>query len=212
MKTLKPFIFALSVSLLAVLSCKELDNKLPEIQIIAPENNSEFDTESVIAFACEASDAEDGELIENSLVWKSSINGEFGRGQNLSIGNLSVGTHLIIAQASDSKGDTGSDTISIIVFPVNLPPEVKIVAPDNYDEFYESDIVRMICSASDPEDGQIPQESISWTSDKDGFLANGKSVYTDKLSLNLHKIWVDVADVDGATASDTINIRIKKYN
>lgn len=62
----------------------------------------------------EASDAEDGQLAGSSLAWSSDLDGPLGTGANFDV-TLSVGTHTLTLEATDSDGNTAADFIQVIM-------------------------------------------------------------------------------------------------
>jgi len=87
-------------------------------------NNASFTQGAPVSFAGTGQDPEDGALTGGSLVWTSSINGQFGTGTSFSTSSLSVGTHTITLTAKDAQGATGTDTRTITITPPagNQPP------------------------------------------------------------------------------------------
>ena len=64
--------------------------------------------------------------------------------------------------------------------------------------------------ASDPEDGELADDLLVWTSNKDGQLGTGKEITVDSLSVGTHKITLKATDSDGATDTDQRNVAIRK--
>ena len=60
-------------------------------------------------------DPEDGLVGTSDLTWSSDRDGDLGQGSILSVTTLSEGVHVITADASDSSGNTGSDSVTITV-------------------------------------------------------------------------------------------------
>jgi len=98
---------------------EEKINNPPIANISSPTNNANFIHGISITLEGTASDPEDGNLPENSLVWSSSIDGDLGIGTSLTINELTVGTHTITLTATDSDGKTGSEHI---VITISIPP------------------------------------------------------------------------------------------
>lgn len=87
--------------------------KGPNATILTPTNNALFAADQSIDFVGEASDAEDGSLSGNSLVWL--VDGEpFDTGQEVSA-VLTPGFHEITLVAADADNNEGQDSITIIV-------------------------------------------------------------------------------------------------
>jgi VCBS repeat-containing protein len=93
-------------------------NDAPVATITNPANNSNFTFGTQINFTGTGSDIEDGALDNNSLVWTSSIDGNFGNGTEVDTSALSVGTHVITLNAIDSDGLSSTATITLTIAPV----------------------------------------------------------------------------------------------
>lgn len=91
------------------------DNTPPTVSISSPANNASFPSGTSISFSGSASDAEDGNLT-SGLIWTSSLDGQIGTGSSFSK-VLSDGTHTITASVTDSGGQTGSASITVVVQP-----------------------------------------------------------------------------------------------
>lgn len=91
-------------------------NTPPTVTITAPNDGAHFTQGDSITFLGSASDNEDGNL-SGSITWTSSINGAIGSGSTFTTSSLSLGTHVITAEVSDSGNATGDDTITIVIDP-----------------------------------------------------------------------------------------------
>ncbi|MDP2983316.1 MAG: carboxypeptidase-like regulatory domain-containing protein [Candidatus Latescibacter sp.] len=87
----------------------------PRITILSPEDAKSFSAPRNIRFYGKGNDIEDGELPDSSLVWISSIDGELGRGKDITVKELSIGQHIISFSGTDSNGKTGKAEILISV-------------------------------------------------------------------------------------------------
>ncbi len=93
----------------------EVENTPPQVEIEEPDDDDVFVLDRTIQFEGQADDREDGQLKGDALVWTSSIDGEFGRGEEVSTNELSEGEHTITLTATDSHGGKGTDQIEILV-------------------------------------------------------------------------------------------------
>jgi subtilisin-like proprotein convertase family protein len=92
-------------------------NKAPTVTITAPADGSTFTEGEGITFTGTANDFEEGDILA-SLLWNSSIDGDFDDpGASVTI-PLSAGTHIITARVIDSVNRTGCDSITVDVLPV----------------------------------------------------------------------------------------------
>ncbi len=88
---------------------------VPVVTIITPSNGDHFEAGEIIIFTGIAIDLTEGELLEDSLVWTSSIDEEIGTGLILYLNNLSEGEHEITLTATNSQEVEGTATITITV-------------------------------------------------------------------------------------------------
>jgi hypothetical protein len=95
--------------------------KAPEALIVAPEDGAAIPLGSLAVFVGTADDLEDGELGGEQMEWYSDLNGVLGTGSNIASTQLSAGTHTITLTATDSDGNTASDSISFSVVDT-IPP------------------------------------------------------------------------------------------
>ncbi|MFO1434004.1 MAG: DNRLRE domain-containing protein [Candidatus Competibacteraceae bacterium] len=89
------------------------NNHVPTVTINTPTNNARFPTGQTITFSGSAGDLEDGTLTAG-LQWTSSLDGPLGSGGTFSR-TLSVGTHTLQAQVTDSGGFSGMATVTLTV-------------------------------------------------------------------------------------------------
>ena len=88
-------------------------NTPPTVTITSPADGSIFEVTDVVGFVGTADDFEDGGLT-GSLAWTSDIDGPIGGGGAPST-MLTAGYHTVTAEVMDSMGETGSDTVGVIV-------------------------------------------------------------------------------------------------
>jgi len=88
-------------------------NSAPVVSITSPANGATFNAGATLSFAGSAMDAQDGN-ISSKLQWTDNGTA-VGSGSLLSKILSVVGTHLIVAKASDSGGMQGSSQVSITI-------------------------------------------------------------------------------------------------
>jgi hypothetical protein len=89
-------------------------NTAPIVSTSAPANNSTLVYGQSANFIGTANDTEQGSLT-SSLIWTSNRDGQIGKGGNFSKSNLSMGTHTITAEVTDSGGLKDSKSIIVKV-------------------------------------------------------------------------------------------------
>ena len=82
-------------------------NGSPSVSIDAPVGSISINFGQVVNLMGTATDSEDGDL-SAVMSWSSSLDGDLGSGDNMSIDTLSVGLHGVTAQVTDSHGAVGS--------------------------------------------------------------------------------------------------------
>jgi hypothetical protein len=93
----------------------------PWVYITTPDDGLSFRKGGTIILHGNAWDLEDNALSGASLQWSSDLDGSLGNGRLASMRTLSVGTHVITLQATDSDGLTSTDTTTITILDRGLP-------------------------------------------------------------------------------------------
>jgi len=101
----------------------------PTVALSAPLNGSSFAEGSTVTLTGTASDPEDGDLT-SSIAWSSDLDGSLGNGGTVNTASLSIGTHLVTAQVTDSNSTTAIDSITITITG-QVPDPVTQLTPLN---------------------------------------------------------------------------------
>jgi len=184
-------------------------NNPPVAEITGPQNHSIYIEKETVSFSGSGTDAEDGTLTGTKLVWSSNRDGEIGTGNSLATSELSIGTHEITLSVTDGRGANDSARIEVII-EANMPPVAAITSPPDGSEYTEGAMVTLNGTGTDEEDGVLIEDSLVWTSNRDGDLGTDMALSTSALSIGLHSITLTVTDSHGASHSDTINISINE--
>jgi len=117
------------------------------------------------------------------------------------------GSHTITATATDTIGQTASDTITVNVDNVDNPPEIEITSPD--DGAIVSGVIDITADASDDKDVSKVDFYINgvWLAD-DTTSPYSCSWDTTTVSDGLHTITATATDTIGQTASHTIGVTV----
>ncbi|MEM9557545.1 MAG: Ig-like domain-containing protein [Acidobacteriota bacterium] len=97
----------------------------PSVTITAPADGSDATIGDTVTLTGSALDLRDGDL-SAAIAWSSSLDGALGTGASVSIATLSLGTHTITAQVTDSNGLSGAAQISLRVRP--LPVTLTLIS------------------------------------------------------------------------------------
>jgi hypothetical protein len=115
---------------LSDLNFSVVKNGVPSAAITTPSENALFNVGDSIIFGGTAADPEDGDRTA-SLDWSSNIGGgSFGVGGSPSTSSLVAGYHTISATATDTAGQSGSDTVHLVIQALPDCPADRVVTTD----------------------------------------------------------------------------------
>jgi hypothetical protein len=186
----------------------------PTVRVAAP-NGGETWASGTQTIAWEAGDADGDEL--HFLVQVSADDGATWTtlASDLTATSLSFDTALLAGsdrarvRVVVSDGLLTAQDASDEPFTVALkPPQVAVDWPTDGRSFRPGEVVMLSGYAWDPEDGPLPDASLSWESDRDGFLGAGDEVAVSALSPGRHVITLSATDSDGLSASATVIVFI----
>ena len=183
-------------------------NTNPTASINIPDDVFNYLSTDTIDFVGTGSDAEDGSLSGSSLVWTSSRDGQIGVGPSISA-LLSGGVHLITFTATDSDGATGTDSISVTVNTPNqnASPEASINTPDDDFDYFTNETINFTGTGSDPEDGNLTNSSLVWSSSLTGHIGTGTS-QDISLGAGSHTITLIATDSQGTAGSASVTVTV----
>jgi hypothetical protein len=185
-------------------------NTPPQATIDAPLDGATFRQGETIEFQGTGTDAEDGPLPAESLVWTSDRDGQIGGGPALFVSNLSAGVHVITLSVTDTGGAQGTARLTLTVTAVNAPPVATINSPASGATFQFGAPIAFIGSVVDAEDGVLKGDDVVWSSSRDGQLGTGTAFVLDNLSVGTHTIVLLAMDLDGAAGTDTVTITVEQ--
>lgn len=183
----------------------------PTATITLPANGATFVQGASVSFSGSGHDPEDGAVTGSALRWSSSADGALTTGATFSRTNLSVGTHVITLTAVDSKGQTGTASVTIhITAPTqNQSPTATITAPTTGAVLAQGSSISFAGSGADPEDGALTGASLVWTDNvSGGQIGTGTSFSLTTLATGPHAITLTATDSKGAKGTATVSITI----
>ncbi len=88
-------------------------------------------------------------------------------------------------------------------------PSVLILTPEDETVAAVAEFVSFSVAAGDIEDGEIADEHLQWTSNRDGELGQGSALDTNALSPGRHTITVTATDSDGRSSQSSVDVIIQ---
>lgn len=138
-----------------------------------------------------------------------------GAGHDLQA-TLPIGTHTITLIGTDSEGVQAQESVVVVVeeAPENLRPNVTITSPPNGSGIGCTETIMLQGTATDPEDGPLPGNSLAWYKTINGatsLIGVGASVpfqFTDSFGEGqvMFTITLRATDSQGASRTDTISM------
>src|SRR5581483_568808 len=180
-------------------SVRVLVDAAPTLAIGAPADGAVVSPGDVVHLAAAAHDLEDGDL--TAVAWTSSLDGPLGAGTALDVPLARSGTHVLTATVVDAGGKVTSASVRVVV---DAPPVVAIAAPADGTVVSPGDVVHLVATASDREDG--PLTAVRWSSDLDGPLGTGATLDTTALRSGTHVVTAAVADAAGRSATAAVTL------
>ena len=183
----------------------------PEVSITSPLEAAEFDLGELVRLEGSALDLRDGVILDENLVWESSLQGYLGSGGVLETSDLLGGIHTISLIATDSDGAEGITLVSDVLINPGLPSG-EILAPLDGESFFYGYDVSLEGLGSDDLDGVLSGDSLVWSSSIDGELGTGGSLVLSDLSPGEHVIQLSVMDSEGWSVESRVAITIQEPN
>jgi hypothetical protein len=198
----------------AVLAQRAASANAPVVKLLSPNGGGQLRAGDVIRWA--ASDADGNPL--NFTLQYSPDNGATWRlvamnlvGDNYQLPTLqglpgsNQGRMRVIANDGFLTGQDDSDgTFGV----PNGAPIVEIIDPLDNAVFALGEVVPLAGLATDFEDGPLPEDRLSWQSDRNGNLGTGKEIAPDSLAPGWHTITLTARDSANATSVATVRILI----
>lgn len=108
-----------------------VEPKLPQVDIVSPEADGTMLAGDSLWLQGEAYDLEDGVLDGSALNWSSNLEGDLGTGSELLTPLSFYGEHTLSLAATDSDGNSITDTVKVLVtFPEDVVADCQVNAAD----------------------------------------------------------------------------------
>lgn len=118
------------------------------------------------------------------------------------------GNRSLIRVIATDGVNTGQDESDSPFSVAKKAPRPVIVSPPDNANFFLMEPIMLAGQAFDPEDGPLADDSLTWMSDLDGVIGQGRSVYLDSLSSGTHVVSLTARDSEGNPGTESITINI----
>jgi hypothetical protein len=187
----------------------------PQVAIVEPAGGEDWGASGAHTIAWQASDA-DGDPLRFTVQYSQDGGASWSAaGVDLTdVSSLAVdsvdlpgGSLLFRVLASDGLNTTESATTSPVSV-ADKPPQIHLASPVEGDWLPAGEAVVFRGYAVDFEDVIVADDAYRWTSDLDGDLGSGPTLWGVALSQGLHHITLTVTDRAGNAVSQAVSITI----
>jgi hypothetical protein len=192
----------------------------PSVNVLYP-NGGEFLSGDEITISWDGSDGDNDQLTysvqfssDGGSNWETLITDYEDESLTIPLSELvQTSQGLIRVIVSDGFYSVSDISNSMFTTP-NEPPSLEILKPYKNATYVGVQPVFFEALAIDNEEGLISGGNITWSSDINGFLGSGTSLFTtaDLLSEGTHKITAIVSDGGGLTDYESVTIKIIRIN
>ncbi len=121
------------------------------VTITNPLDGDVFENSDFIALSGTSTDPEDGILTGSMLTWTSGLDGEIGTGNVVITNSLSEGTHFVVLNGTNSRGDRETDSITFTVVDLTSSDNTTTTIPDaGSDDTTTTTTVTDLCPTEEP--------------------------------------------------------------
>ena len=147
---------------------------------------------------------------DNQASWRMLANGITGTTHTLDTSELE-GTNGALAAffrvfAWDGVLTGYAEPIKFAV--VGKKPEAAIIAPVNNARYGYGQAFALEGLGQDYEDGTLPHNRMSWTSNLNGFLGSGRLIHPELLSPGIHTLTLRMTDTHNMTSTASVRVQI----
>ncbi len=198
-----------------ILAQQSVSLDAPEVSITDPLNAAVWPAGTTQSLQWTASDPNGDPLTyavfysyDGGVSWQLLAAGLTDTAYDLDVDSLAGGNDVRFrVVANDGVLSSYAETPAPIEVP-NKAPWVVLYEPNDGQIFNPGALVLLKGSATDLEDGSLPDDDLHWTSDRQGSLGIGPSVPLNTLEPGYHVITLTVYDSLGVPASESVTIFI----
>ncbi len=190
----------------------EVFSNYPTVTIVSPEQYSVV-PQTAFTLVGYGKDTKEYYLHDNAMQWTSDIDGVIGSDGEATVSNPSLGKHIITLTATNSRGYSSSEQVTMFVVPENTPA-VTILSPVIGQTLAAELSYDFEAVAQDLTDGDLcavvyedESTAVQWQSDIDGELGNN-CIFERNLSVGTHTITFTATNSAGISDSKSIAVNV----
>ena len=198
-----------------VLDQRRVSAHAPTVQITGPTAATTWPAGSMQTITWTGSDA-DGDALTYSLLYSNDGGAHWvlladhltATSYTVEVNSLAGGTDARFRVVANDGLDIGSDETKAPISVPDQAPFVVISNPANGATFVPGALIVFQGSATDMEDGTLPDGALVWSSDRQGVLGTGPSLPTNTLLPGPHVIKLTATDSKGQASTLTVGVFI----
>ena len=191
----------------------EVSSNAPTVTVLSPNGGESWDGSGPYTITWEAYDADGDPLVARVLYsfdggdsWEFVAMNVLSDHYTVDASDLpGSDSALIKVEVSDGVNTTADVSDGFFSVP-NKAPLVLFLSPNEGDRLPAGQSLIFAGLATDPEEGPVADDSLSWFSDLDGFLGVGSNLMFAGLSCGKHEITLRATDSDGNMGMATARV------
>jgi hypothetical protein len=196
-----------------VLATLSVSPNVPSVQVIRPNGGEDLSGEVLVQWNADDSDADPlrFDLLysrDAGVTWLPIVLNVEGDSYAWNTDEIGGGTACLIRILANDGVNTGEDQSDDPFTITEKLPTVQILSPPDDSHFFSGQLVTFKGYGTDPEDGPLHPDSLTWRSDLVGDLGTGRGISLPDLPSGEHLITLAAEDSNSNTGQSTITIHI----
>jgi hypothetical protein len=185
----------------------------PTVQVISPNGGEVLDQAAAVKWT--GSDPDGDPLVyallyspDAGATWLTVVTELTQTEYNVDLSELPGSDQALFKVIASDGVNTGQDQSDVTFRVARKAPAAFIIAPNEGAHFVPEQQVMLVGEGYDPEDGNLPDAGLSWSSDRQGDLGTGRQLSVTGLQLGWHVITLRATDSDGQSGAATVSVYV----